>query len=113
MNRGEQQKVFCIEKVDNVATALVALKEGNVSVLGDAFIEEMEAVEEVPVGHKIALTNIKYGEKIIKYGVVIGKATTNIKKGAWVHLHCMCSLYDERSSHLDPITGAPKDMKYE
>jgi hypothetical protein len=30
-----------------------------------------------------------------------------------VHLHVMRSLYDERSSHLDINTGAPKDTKYE
>ncbi|MFQ9510012.1 MAG: UxaA family hydrolase [Lachnospiraceae bacterium] len=110
---GKQQKVFCIEKVDNVATALVPIIKGNVSVLGDAFVSDIEAVQEIPVGHKIALFDIKSGEKIIKYGVVIGKATTNIRKGTWVHLHCMCSLYDERSSHLDAVTGAPKDIKYE
>ena len=113
MRMGEQQKVFCIDKVDNVATALVPIIEGNVSVLGEALISGLEAIQEIPVGHKIALFDIKSGEKIIKYGVVIGKATTNIKKGTWVHLHCMCSLYDERSCHLDATTGAPKDIKYE
>ena len=35
------------------------------------------------------------------------------RQGAWVHLHVMRSLYDERSSHLDINTGAPKDTKYE
>ena len=33
--------------------------------------------------------------------------------GSWVHLHVMRSVYDQRSSHLDVRTGAPKDTKYE
>ena len=64
-------------------------------------------------GHKLALRDIASGEKIIKYGVVIGRATADIPQGAWVHLHVMQSIYDERSSHLDINTGAPKDTKYE
>ena len=48
----------------------------------------------------------------MKYGIPIGKATADIIKGQWVHLHCMKSNYDERSAHLDVITGAPKDIEY-
>ena len=68
---------------------------------------------EIPVGHKIALRDIAADERIVKYGVVIGKATKDIPAGSWVHLHVMCSIYDERSSHLDAVTGAPKDTRYE
>lgn len=53
------------------------------------------------------------GEDIVKYGVVIGRATADIPAGSWVHLHVMRSVYDQRSSHLDVRTGAPKDTKYE
>ena len=67
----------------------------------------------MPVGHKIALRDIAQGEMIVKYGVVIGRATQDIPAGSWVHLHVMHSNYDERSSHLDVNTGAPKDTRYE
>ncbi|MBE6903461.1 MAG: altronate dehydratase [Ruminococcaceae bacterium] len=40
-------------------------------------------------GHKLALTDIKKGEKIIKYGYPIGCATQDIKEGEWVHSHNM------------------------
>ena len=49
----------------------------------------------------------------MKYGVVIGCATKEIKMGQWVHLHNMKSLYDARSSSLDVVTGAPTDTHYE
>lgn len=107
------QTAFQIDEQDNVATALNPLEPGRVRLLGDARLGEVTAVTEVPVGHKISLKDITAGEDILKYGVVIGRATQDILKGSWVHLHVMCSIYDERSSHLDVKTGAPKDTRYE
>ena len=104
---------FQIDFSDNVATALDVLKPGMVTLRGDAGEPEIEAVTEVPMGHKIALRDICAGEDIVKYGVVIGRATEAIPKGSWVHLHNIRSVYDERSSHLDAVTGAPKDTRYE
>ncbi len=108
-----EQTAFQIEGTDNVATALSALVPGPVTLLGDAPAARIEAVTEVPLGHKIALRAIRPGEDVLKYGVVIGRATAEIPAGSWVHLHVMASVYDERSSHLDVNTGAPKDTRYE
>ena len=104
---------FQIDFSDNVATALEPLSRGTVVVRGDALIKNMQAVTDVPVGHKIAVRDIKTGEAIVKYGVVIGRATEDIPSGSWVHLHNIKSIYDERSSHLDAVTGTPKDTRYE
>jgi len=108
-----EQAAFQIHPDDNVATALCALRPGRIRLLGDASTDAAQAEEDIPGGHKLALKDIRAGEKIIKYGVPIGCATGDIKAGAWVHLHNMRSLYDERSSHLDALTGAPKDTVYE
>ena len=110
---GKKKTAFQINQQDNVATALSPLDAGKVSLLGEALIKEAEVVEEIPLGHKLALCDIKNGEMIIKYGVPIGVATRQILKGSWVHLNCMRSGYDERSSRLDPVTGTPKDITYE
>ena len=108
-----EQTVFQIHRGDNVATALTALRPGAARVHGEAASPEILVTEDVPNGHKVALSDIAEGELIIKYGVPIGCATRAIPRGAWVHLHVMRSLYDERSGHLDVVTGAPKDTKYE
>lgn len=108
----EKKTAFQIEATDNVATALTALEPGMVALLGNTTAPEIEAVTDVPVGHKIALRNITAGEHIVKYNVVIGRATKDIRAGEWVHLQNMESIYDERSSHLDAVTGAPKDTQY-
>lgn len=104
---------FQIDLRDNVATALSPLSPGEVRLLGDACAPTVRATTDVPVGHKLALRDIAEGEMIVKYGVVIGRATRDIPAGSWVHLHVMRSNYDERSSHLDAATGAPKDTRYE
>lgn len=46
---------------------------------------------DIALGHKIAATNIKKGDSIIKFNVSIGSATEDIKQGAHVHIHNMKS----------------------
>jgi len=41
----------------------------------------------IPIGHKIALTDIKTGDTVWKYGEDIGKAVADIGKGEHVHVH--------------------------
>ncbi|NLZ68159.1 MAG: altronate dehydratase [Spirochaetales bacterium] len=63
--------------------------EDNVAVL-------LESQNDIPAGHKIALKDIKCGEKIIKYGYPIGRATKDIKKGEWVHTNNLKTLLSEK-----------------
>ena len=108
----EQQVIYLINEQDNVATALTPLTAGTAKIRGakEGFIQINESIN---VGHKIALCIIEAEAPIIKYGVCIGSATKKINQGNWVHLHVMRSNYDERSSHLNVVTGAPMDVKYE
>ena len=109
----ESQTAFVIAREDNVATALEALEPGEIRLLGEAPTSRFTVTEPVPKGHKLALRDIQAGENIVKYGIPIGHATQAIARGRWVHLHVMQSNYDERSSHLDIHTGAPRDTQYE
>lgn len=106
------KKIFVINACDNVATALEDIGNETVSIIGE-YNDRLDVKDQIPKGHKVALCDIKKNEKIIKYGVTIGVSTKDIKCGMWVHLHCMKSLYDERSSHLDLVSGEPKDVVYE
>ena len=47
----------------------------------------VEAKNEVPLGHKVALSDLNIGDTIIKYGHDIGKVVKAIKKGEHVHVH--------------------------
>ena len=48
---------------------------------------KLKAEDAVPLGHKVALNNIKSGETLLKYGYDIGKAVADIGKGRHAHVH--------------------------
>jgi (2R)-sulfolactate sulfo-lyase subunit alpha len=58
---------------------------GRVQSTGREF--QLDVVDEVPLGHKVALRDIAAGDPVIKYGVPIGLATTDIRAGQHVHVH--------------------------
>ncbi|MFK7867025.1 MAG: UxaA family hydrolase [Alphaproteobacteria bacterium] len=46
----------------------------------------IKALDPIPLGHKIALGDIKMGDTIIKYDNDIGKAIADIAKGGHAHV---------------------------
>ncbi len=48
---------------------------------------EFKAVNDIPIGHKLAVRAIANGDTIIKYGTDIGKAVANIGAGEHAHVH--------------------------
>lgn len=69
-------KTIQIAPADNVAVALCPINAGETVQSGD--LSQVVVTEAIPQGHKIALKNIAKEENIIKYGFVIGHATTDI-----------------------------------
>ena len=55
----------------------------------------LDGNEQIPAGHKYALSSIRKGEYVVKYGEIIGRATQDIAKGEWVHTHNVQSHLDE------------------
>ena len=107
------QTIYVVHPSDNVGVAIEKLSGETVQTVGAKLGEEITLLQELPMGHKAAVCEIKAGEPIVKYGAVIGIATRDILTGEWVHLHNMKSCYDERSSAIDPVTGEVKDTVYE
>ncbi|MDC0518406.1 UxaA family hydrolase [Candidatus Pelagibacter sp.] len=48
---------------------------------------DIQSLDEIPLGHKIAMADLKEGDTILKYGHDIGKVVKSIKKGEHVHVH--------------------------
>ena len=71
-----------IHPADNVAVALKALPAGTV-------FDGVAALQDIPQGHKMALSALESGDQVVKYGFSIGHATASIKPGDWVHTHNM------------------------
>ncbi|MDF1550302.1 MAG: UxaA family hydrolase, partial [Bacteroidales bacterium] len=73
-----QKKIIKIHPSDNVVVALVDL------VLGDVIDFEGSSItigENIKAKHKIAPETLTAGDKIIMYGVLVGKASQKIEKG--------------------------------
>jgi len=48
---------------------------------------KIQSVDEIQLGHKIAMIDLNEGDTILKYGHDIGKVVKSIKKGEHVHVH--------------------------
>ncbi|WP_300978222.1 UxaA family hydrolase [Flavobacterium sp.] len=73
-----QKKLIKVNPTDNVAVALVNLSAGEVL----SFENETITIEsDVKMKHKIALQPLEAGDRIIMYGVLVGKASARIAKG--------------------------------
>ena len=48
---------------------------------------EIEAMADVPIGHKVALGDLMSGATAIKYGEDIGRFVADVGKGGHVHVH--------------------------
>ena len=83
-----RRDAIVIKRQDNVATAIRDIEENKTATVG---IEDetftVRVTQPIPLGHKLALRRIRSGEDILKYGTVIGRATTDIRVGEHVHVH--------------------------
>ena len=87
-----------IDERDNVATCTSpALKGDTIKILGG---DEIHCVENIPIWHKVSLRPIRAGEKIFKYGEIIGAASIDIAKGAWVSHENIFSVPRDYSSEM-------------
>lgn len=72
-----------IKNTDNVAIAVNALEKGVLLEPG------LITLEPVPQGHKIALDDMKKGEGVYRYGVLLGYLNTDVSKGGWINEHML------------------------
>jgi (2R)-sulfolactate sulfo-lyase subunit alpha len=55
-------------------------------------VARLTLVEDVPLGHKVAMRDLAAEKHIIEYGRAIGYAVTGIAAGQHVHVHNIKSL---------------------
>ena len=86
-----QTDLIIHDEKDNVAVVVIKKTTKNQDCIGlvmenDKTIK-LRAINEIPLGHKIALKDFQKGDTILKYGHDIGKVVAPIKKGEHVHVH--------------------------
>lgn len=76
---------------DTVAVAVVeGIKAGSeltAWIMDDDRTVNIKALQDIPIGHKIAMKTMEAGETVYKYGVDIGKVVATIKTGEHAHVH--------------------------
>jgi altronate hydrolase len=77
-NGAVQQKILRLDPRDNVLVALSELAKGERVSLG---AETYELQSDVPAKQKFVTQDVPAGGDIIMYGVLVGKATENLRRG--------------------------------
>lgn len=79
------------EDGDSVGTVVVeGIQAGQVMtgwVMEQDFTVEVTALNEIPIGHKVALADLAENDTVMKYGVDIGRVVAPMSKGAHLHVH--------------------------
>ncbi|MHB8068871.1 MAG: UxaA family hydrolase [Desulfobaccales bacterium] len=78
------------EKSDTVGVVTVDVKASE--IVKGLYMDsqapiEVKALDDIPLGHKIALASMEQGGTVIKYGHDIGVVSAPFQKGAHVHIH--------------------------
>ena len=85
--------IHCVlhDPSDSVAVVVVENVKAGTKLTGLILDEnrtlELDCVQDIPIGHKVALKDMAAGDTVIKYGVDIGKVVKPIRKGEHAHVH--------------------------
>jgi len=85
--------IHCVQHDPNDSVAVVVVEglAAGATLTGLILDEDrtitLEALQDIPIGHKIALKDMAVGDTVIKYGVDIGKVVAPIKRGQHAHVH--------------------------
>jgi (2R)-sulfolactate sulfo-lyase subunit alpha len=88
------------ESVDDVAVVVQDVTTGDeirAVTLDGVEVVVVQAIEPIPLGHKVALREKSAGDEVIKYGRAIGRTSQAIARGAHVHTQNLRSIRWETS----------------
>lgn len=87
--------LIVLHSTDNIAVATQSFAAGMTITAPHG---PLRTIDEVPYGHKVSTRAIGHGDPVLKYGEVIGFATTDIPAGSHVHLHNLSAARFERGA---------------
>ena len=75
---------------DTVAVVVVEGVKAGMAMTGWIMDEDrmidVQAKQDIPIGHKVALADMATGDTVLKYGIDMGKVVAPIKKGEHAHV---------------------------
>ena len=76
---------------DNVAVVVVEGVTTGMAMTGWIMDEDrmidVQALQDIPIGHKVALKDMAVGDTVWKYGIDMGKVVAAIQTGQHAHVH--------------------------
>jgi (2R)-sulfolactate sulfo-lyase subunit alpha len=76
---------------DNVGVVVVEGLTAGTEMIGVITETDSElsvtALADIPIGHKVALSDLSTGDTVVKYGEDIGRMVGEARKGGHVHTH--------------------------
>jgi len=79
------------EAADGVGVVVVEGLKADQEISGWVMKEDqtitVKILDDIPIGHKVALQDFNVGDTVIKYNTDIGKVVAPIKKGEHLHVH--------------------------
>jgi altronate hydrolase len=96
-------KTLKIHPLDNVLVALSDLEKGARITLDQEIIQ---LVEDIKAKHKVAIKDFEIDEEVLMYGVVVGRATAKILKGAAISNQ---NITHETQVYTIPKTASKQD----
>lgn len=103
--------MLMVQPMDNVAVALQDLKAGEVIQVQEDNITLLDAVQ---AKHKFLLQDLKKGDQVIMYGVLVALANEDLRKGQVLttkNVHHAAAGFEVRSGHFD--WQAPQTTRWE
>ena len=75
---------------DSVAVVVVEGVKAGMALTGwvmdDDRMVNVQAQQDIPIGHKVALRDMAIGDTVLKYGIDMGKVVAPIKAGEHAHV---------------------------
>ena len=76
---------------DTVAVVVVEGVQAGTALNGWIMDEDrmisVQALQDIPIGHKVALKDMSIGDTVWKYGIDMGKVVAAIQTGQHAHVH--------------------------
>ncbi|PZG20495.1 UxaA family hydrolase [Nonomuraea aridisoli] len=92
-------RALVLAEGDSVAVVLDGAAAGDPIAAGPT--AGLTAAEDIPPGHKVSIAAVAQGAEVLKYGQVIGHATTPIAPGQHVHTHNL-GFHDTEAAQYGP-----------
>ena len=87
-------KAIIIDKNDNVAMVAEQVEQRQEILIPEKDMI-IRALESIGPGHKVAITPLKAGDTVVKYGIPIGRLSSDIEAGGWISTHNLEDVTEE------------------